>query len=96
MNNFNINLCISDFICVNNSKDILQKDIIITSTTQSICLHCGYLLNVIRVENNFFTILLQNGFQTYIRNIFFNETFQICLHCKNGTRILTICGTRNT
>lgn len=96
MTNFDINLCINDFICVNNCKDVLQKDINVTSTSQSICLHCGYLLNIIRVQDNSFTILLQNGFQTYIRNIFFNESFQICLPCKNGTRILTICGTLNT
>ena len=96
MNSFSINLCILDYICVNNTKDVLQKEIVVTSTAQSICLHCNYILNIIRVNENSFTILLQNGFQTYIRNIFFNENFQICLPCNNGTRILSICGTLNT
>lgn len=96
MNSFNINLCIQDYICICNSKDLLQKEILVTSTSQSICLHCNYLLNIIRVTDNYFTILLQNGFQTYIRNIFYNESFQICLPCNNGTRILSICGTINT
>ena len=95
MNDINVSLCISDFICVNNCKSLLEKDITITSTTDSICLKCDFLLNIIRVQDNFFTILLQNGFQTYIRNIFENETFQICLPCSGGTRIITICGVIN-
>lgn len=95
MANINVSLCINDFICVNNCKSITEKEITVTSTTESICLKCDFLLNIIRVEDNSFTILLQNGFQTYIRNIFENETFQICLPCCNGTRILTICGNIN-
>lgn len=95
MNNINVSLCISDMICVNNCKELFQKDITITSTSESICLKCDFLLNIVRVQDNFFTILLQNGFQTYIRNIFENETFQICLPCNNGIHILTICGTIN-
>lgn len=96
MNNINVSLCVTDMICISNFKNILQKDVTITSATQSICLNCDFLLNIVRVENNFFTIILQNGLQIYIRNIFENETFQICLPCKNGTRIITICGTINS
>jgi len=95
MNNINVSLCISDFICVNNCKSLLEKEVIVTSTTDSICLKCDFLLNIIRVQDNFFTILLQNGFQTYIRNIFEDETFQICLPCNNGNRIITIRGVIN-
>lgn len=95
MNPFSINLCIIDRICTGNIKNVLQKEVTVTSTTQSICLNCNYLLNIVRVENNLFTILLQNGLQTYIRNLYENETFQICMPCKNGTRILTICGKMN-
>ena len=72
MNTFNVSLCISDFICVNNCKNLLEKQVIVTNSNDSICLKCDYLLNVIRVQDNFFTILLQNGFQTYIRNIYEN------------------------
>lgn len=95
MNTFNISLCISDYIYINNCKNLLEKQVIVTNSNDSICLKCDYLLNIIRVQNNFFTILLQNGFQTYIRNIYENETFQICLPCNNGTRIITICGVIN-
>ena len=95
MNTFNISLCINDYICVNNCKNLLEKQVIVTSSNDSICLKCDYLLNVIRVQDNFFTILLQNGFQTYIRNIYENETFQISIPCQNGNRIITICGVIN-
>ena len=91
----NVSLHICDMLYINNCKEIFQKDITLTNTSESICLKCNFLLNIVRVQNNSFTIILQNGFQTYIRNIFENETFQICLPCKNGIHILTICGTIN-
>ena len=95
MININITLCIIDFICENNCKSLLEKDITITNTSDSICLKCDYLLNIIRVQDNYFTVLLQNGFQTYIRNVFEGETLQICLPCSCGTHILTLCGVIN-
>lgn len=95
MNNFNVNIYISDYICASNCQNTLEKDTTLTSTSDTLTLQCNYVLNIVRVSGILFTILLQNGIQTYIRNIYQNESFQICLPCRNGIHIITICGKIN-
>ena len=95
MNTINVSLTISDVICANNQRNVLQKEVTITSSSQTIYLQCDYILNIVRMQDTSFTIILQNGLKTYIRNLFENETFQICLPCKNGTRLLSIYGIIN-
>ena len=69
MNDINISLCIYDMICINNCKDVLQKDITITNTSETICIKCNYLLNIVRVQDNSFTILLQTPIRIHL-NLF--------------------------
>ena len=41
------------------------------------------------------TIIIQNGIETIIRNIFVSSPVQLCLPCKCATHILTISGIIN-
>ena len=95
MNNLSINLCILDIIKCKSYCSTFQKEVIISSVTTSICLNNDYILNIIRANDTLFTILIQNGINTYIRNIYYNETLEICIPCNNGKRLITICGNIN-
>jgi len=55
----------------------------------------GYVLNVINVEDNFFTVLIQNGTNVIIRNIYTNTSTSICIPNKCGKHIININGTIN-
>lgn len=95
MNDFNVTIHIEDLFCENCCKELKEKEITVTNTNQTINLQNGYVLNVINVEDNFFTVLIQNGTQVIIRNIYTNSTTSICIPNKCGKHILTISGTIN-
>lgn len=95
MNNFNVTITIEDLICSNNCKDreVITKTI--TNTSETINLKESYILNIVNVTNSYFTIIVQNGFNTIIRNVFTSYQTKICLPCKCANHILTISGTIN-
>lgn len=95
MNDFNITLTIRDVICSNNCKDSSQITTTVTNTDQTIELKCNFILNIVRVTGTFFTVLIQNGVETIIRNIYVSSPVQICLPAKCATHILTISGIIN-
>lgn len=90
MNNFNITLNINDICCSKNCTNSVQKEISVTSSTQTINLQCSYILNVIQVSENYITILLQNGSNVVIRDIFSTFTTEILLPCTNCKHIISI------
>lgn len=90
MDNFNVILNIQDCIYSCNCKNCNSTNITVTNTSQTISLQNGYILNIIAVNNNFATILIQNGFQVIIRNIR-DFPVQICIPTKCCTHVVTIC-----
>ena len=89
MQNFNINLNVRDTLICNCCKQIYERDINVTSTSQTITLLNGYILSVISVTDNRCTVLIQNGSYVTIRNIYNFET-QICLQSSNCNHILAL------
>lgn len=93
MEEFRITLNIEDLIYTNCSKDREMKTLTITSTSQVVELKCNYILNIIDVNTTRFTVLIQNGIETIIRNIYTSYETQICLPCRCATHLITIGGT---
>lgn len=95
MDDFNVTLTITDVICCKNCKDSNQVTTIVTNTNQVIELKGNYILNIVRVSSTFFTVLIQNGVETIIRNVFVSSPVQLCLPCKCCSHMLTISGNIN-
>lgn len=95
MNDFNITLTIQDLVYCNNCCDKETNTLTITSINDTINLKCGYILNVVRVGTNFFTVLIQNGINTYIRNVFTSYPMQLCICSNKVNHIITISGVIN-
>lgn len=93
MDNFTVNLTIEDIFCGNCCKEVKERNVIITSTNQTVTLQCNYILNVIFVSSSYFTVLIQNGTQVIIRNIYTNFTSSICLPNQCGKHFVNISGT---
>lgn len=89
MDNFNITLTIKDCIYSCNCKNCNSSTVTVTATSQTLSLQNNYILNVIAVDSNYATILIQNGFQVIIRNVR-NFPMQICISTKNCTHIVTL------
>ena len=94
MNDFNVSLKIEDCTYSCNCKNRNSSTDTITNVSQTISLQGNYILNVIAVNNNFATILIQNGFQVIIRNVR-NFPMQICIPTKGCTHIVTLTATIN-
>lgn len=96
MNNFSVTITIEDLICSNNCKDKDTKTRTITSINETINLKEDYILNIVNVTSSSFTIIVQNGINTIIRNVFTSYSTKLCLPCKCANHILTISGVINT
>ena len=92
MDNFNVTLNIEDLICSKCCRDREQRSIQITSSSQTINLKESYILNVVAVSTRYITVLIQNGIETIIRNVYISYPVQICLPCKCANHVLTISG----
>lgn len=91
--NFSVTLNIRDILISNCIRNTNNSDTIVTSTSQVVDLQNGYILNVVGVNQNFITVVIQNGTYVYIRNIFLNYDCNICLPTENPCNckhILTI------
>lgn len=94
MNNFIVNLNILDECCTKCSTNTLQKEVIVTSTTQTIDLQGCYILNVIDVGANFVKVIIQNGTNVIIRTVFTTYAMQVSLPSScNTTHVITISAT---
>ena len=93
MDDFNVNITITDTInngCCNNT---VQKTVLISSSAQTIALQNCYILNVIAITQNMFTVLIQNGIQVIVRNIYTSFTTDLPLPSNCKRHILNISGT---
>lgn len=91
--NFNVTLTIRDILISNCMKNTNNSNIIVTSSSQLINLQNEFILNIVGVNKNFITAVIQNDTYTYIRNIFLNYDCNICLPTENPCNckhILTI------
>lgn len=93
MNNYKVNLTLEDTFYGDCCKNTLQRDVTVISTRQTIALQCNYLLNVVFVSARYFTVLVQNGQQVIIRNIYTSHPSTLCLPNRCGKHLLTISGT---
>ena len=96
MNNFSVTLnlqeCFIDECC---RKQTFEREVTITSTTKTVCLFNDFILNIIRVSSTYFTVLIQNGNEVIIRNIYVNSGTRILLPNKCGRHVICISGTIN-
>lgn len=93
MDNFNgfiVNLRITDTCCNKCFREVARKDVTITDSTQTVALQKGFVLNVIGIQQNYCTVLIQNGIFAIIRNVFTNYETEICLPDKCDEHIVTI------
>lgn len=94
MNDFNVLLnvvecCVDECGC----KHTFEREITVTSVTQTINLFNGYTLNIVKVTDTYFTVLVQNGTQIVLRNIYTNYPTTIILPDTNCCHSLAINGT---
>ncbi len=94
MQNFNITLKIRDCLCCKGCRQIYEKEVLVTSTDQTITLLNGYVLNVISVSDNRCCVLLQNGPCVFIRNVYDFDT-EICISCNNYKHVVSLSYTKN-
>ncbi|MEG2348319.1 MAG: hypothetical protein RSB67_01550 [Clostridia bacterium] len=92
MNEFNILLNISETICTKNCKENFERSVSVTSTSQKVILQDGYILNIIAIGDDYFTVLIQNGVETIIRNVYTSFPLQMCLPNKCAKHLLTLSG----
>jgi hypothetical protein len=92
MNNFPVNLSIKDECCTKCGNNTLQRDVIITSSSQTIDLQGCYILNVIEVGTSFIKVIIQNGIFVFIRTVFPTFAMQVSLPSDCNTKhVVTIC-----
>lgn len=92
MNTFPITLNIKDECCTKCGNTSLQKEVIITSFSQTIDLQGCYILNVIEIGVNFIKVIIQNGMYVYIRTIHPTYAMQVSLPSDCNTKhVVTIC-----
>lgn len=92
MNTFNIILNISEVVCNKCCKQNFERTVTVTSSSQRVTLQNGYVLNIIAVTDTYFTVLIQNGVETIIRNVFTTFPIEMCLPNKCFRHILTLSG----
>lgn len=93
MGNFNVRLTVEDLICSKNCRDREEKTVYISDVSQSVNLKECYVLNIVSATSTYFTVIIQNGIETIIRNIYTSYPTQICLPCRCAKHLLTISGT---
>lgn len=90
----NITVNITDIYCTACTKNSIEKNETITSSSTSLELQNGFIFNVLSVNDNSFSIIIQNGQKVIIRNILFDVETSILLPTR-CTHIVTIVGTNN-
>lgn len=97
MNTFNVLLtlieCNVDECCC---KHVYERDITVVSSNQIINLFNGYILNIVRVTDTYFTVLMQNGTQVVVRNVYTSFPTSLTLPDTNCCHTVTISGVVNS
>ncbi len=93
MNTYNVNLTIIDTLLDGCCKNVEKKSILITNSSQTVNLQDSYILNVVAIKENMFTVLIQNGVQVIVRNIYTNFSTDLCLPSTCKKHLLNISGT---
>lgn len=78
MQDINVTLNVRDTIICKCCKKVSEKEVQVTSTSQVINLLDNFILNVISSGNSRCAVIIQNGQNVIIRNIYDYET-EICI-----------------
>lgn len=90
MENFSVNISVTD-CCFNKchtSSNSTTK--IITSTDDFISLQCCYYLKIITVTSTYVIISIDNGIIHFVRRIFIGVPVKICIPNNCSSHIITI------
>lgn len=89
MNNYTVNFCIIDKCCNNGNSNTIQKETSITNINTTVLLHNNYTLNILSVNENYCSVIIQNGINIYILNVYtaFPTELCICNTCNNSHRL---------
>lgn len=91
MNNYTVNFCIIDRCCINGSSNTLQKEVNVTDINTTILLHNNYTLNILSVNENYCSVIIQDGINTYILNIYTTFATELCVcNTNNSSHKLSI------
>lgn len=96
MNDFNVEVFTKDCICDKCFKNCIEKNTCVNNVSTTIELQNNYILNVVNITNTYFTVLIQNGVETIVRNIYTNFDTQICLVDKCIKHLIIISGCIHT
>ena len=96
MNTYNVDLTVIDTLIDGCSRNVEKKNVLITSTSQTVNLQDSYILNVVAIRDNMFTVLIQNGIQVIVRNIYTTFTTDLCLPSNCKKHLLSICRSNST
>ena len=83
MDNFNVNLTITDICCTKCSKCVNEKTVSIFDSTTIISLQDGFSLRIISVTNTRVIIEIRKSFVRIIRFAYINTETNICLPCSD-------------
>lgn len=93
MNDFNVRLnLIECFTDECGCKHIYEREVTVTSVNQTINLFNNYTLNIVRVTDTYFTVLIQNGVNVLIRNIYTTYPQTCVLPGTNCRQTITCSG----
>lgn len=92
MNNFNINLTITDICCNKCCKSINERTITITDSTNIISLQDGFSFRILSASTTRVIMEIRKSFVRFVRFGYLNVPTNICLPCSNCCmeHILTI------
>lgn len=83
MENFNVNLTITDSCCYNNCKYVNEKATSITNISTLIPLQDDFSLRITSVTNSKVTFEIKKSYLYFIRFGYINIDTKICLPCGN-------------
>ncbi len=91
MTDFSVDLDIIDLCCSKGFNNKIQKSLTITDTQTTLLLQCNYTLNVINITEEYITILIQDGINVIVSNVYTTFTSEICItSCKNISHTLFV------
>jgi len=83
MDNFNVNLTITDICCNKCCQCVNEKTISISDPSTIISLQDGFSLRIISVTSSRVTIEIRKRFIYFVRFTYLNSETSICLPCSD-------------
>lgn len=92
MNNFSVNISVSDCCCTKCCTSNRETTRIITSPNDFICLQNCFYIRILSVTETYALIEITNGTIHFIRKAFLNIPFNLCLsdNCTNHCIVILV------